>query len=351
MARLGGDEFAVLLTAVSEGTYAMRQAHKIIAALQAPFIMEGLMLDIGASIGIVDCPEHGEDADLLIRRADVAMYVAKQRGGGCSVYTPEYDQHSPGRLALLGELRHSIEHDHLLLYYQPLICLTTRRVLGVEALVRWQHPSRGLLLPDQFIPQAEPNAIISSLTLWVLNTALRECSAWHKAGLPLSVSVNLSARNLHNTQLPNQVMQLLEETGAEPGWLELEITESAIMSDPARAKEILAHLSHMGVHLSIDDFGTGYSSLSYLKKLPVDEIKVDKSFVIDMVTDADSAAIVRSTIELAHNLNLQVVAEGVETQEILDRLIALGCDKAQGYFFSRPLPADEFQSWLMNYRE
>ncbi|MDO9371649.1 MAG: EAL domain-containing protein [Gammaproteobacteria bacterium] len=348
VARLGGDEFAVLLTAVSEGAYAMRQAHKIIAALRAPFTMDGLMLDIGASIGIVDCPEHGECADLLIRRADVAMYVAKQRGGGCSVYTPEHDQHSPSRLALLGELRHSIEHDQVLLYYQPVMCLTTRRVLGAEALVRWQHPSRGLLLPDQFIPQAEPNALISSLTLWVLNTALRQCSAWRKAGLPLSVSVNLSARNLHNMQLPNQVMQLLEETGAEPDSLELEITESAIMSDPVHAKEILARLSHMGVRLSIDDFGTGYSSLSYLKKLPVDEIKVDKSFVIDMVTDEDSAAIVRSTIELAHNLNLQVVAEGVETLEILDRLVALGCDKAQGYFFSRPLPADEFQSWLLN---
>lgn len=350
VARLGGDEFAVLLTSVSEGAYAMRQAHKILAALHAPFTMDGLMLDIGASIGIVECPEHGEYADLLIQRADVAMYVAKQRGGGCSVYAPEHDQHSPSRLALLGELRHSIERDQLQLYYQPVISLATRRVLGVEALVRWPHTTRGLLLPDQFIPQTERNALIGSLTLWVISTALRQCSAWRKAGLPLSVSVNLSARNLHNAQLSNQVRQLLDETGAEADALELEITESAIMADPAHAKEILTRLSHMGVRLSIDDFGTGYSSLSYLKKLPVDEIKVDKSFVIDMVTDEDNATIVRSTIELAHNLNLQVVAEGVESREILDRLIALGCDKAQGYLFSRPLPADELQRWLSTSR-
>lgn len=349
VARLGGDEFAVLLTRVSEGAHAMRQGHKIISALQSPFLLDGLMLDIGASIGIVDCPEHGTDADLLIRRADVAMYVAKQRGGGCSVYSPEHDQHSTSRLALLGELRHSIDNDQLLLYYQPKICLETRHVLGVEALVRWRHPTRGLLMPDQFIPQTERNALIDSLTTWVLSTALRQCVAWRQAALPLNVSVNLSARSLQNSQLPDQVMHLLEHTGAEPDWLDIEITESAIMADPAHAKDILVRLSHMGVRLSIDDFGTGYSSLSYLKKLPVDEIKVDKSFVIDMVTDDDNAAIVRSTIELAHNLNLIVVAEGVETHEIHVQLVALGCDKVQGYYFTRPLPADELQSWLLNY--
>ncbi len=345
VARLGGDEFAVLLpSADTEG--AILVARKILQALEVPCVLEGLPLQVEASLGIVVCPDHGEEADLLLRRADVAMYAAKQAGSGYVVYTAERDHYSPHRLALMGELRHAIDQNQLVLLYQPQVHLPTGRVTGVEALVRWQHPQRGLIPPDQFIPAAERTGLIKPLTLWVLKAALQQCHAWHRAGWDLNVAVNLSARNFQDPQLPDQVAALLRQCGVPPNRLELEITESILMADPARAMDILTRVSALGVRLSIDDFGTGYSSLGYLKKLPVDVIKVDKSFVMNMAADEDDTVIVRSTIDLAHNLGLTVVAEGVENRDVWERLVALGCDAVQGYYLSRPIPAVELTDWL-----
>ncbi|MBI3343389.1 MAG: EAL domain-containing protein [Gammaproteobacteria bacterium] len=346
VARLGGDEFAVLLPTVSNADHAVLTAGKILQALQTPFPVEGLELEIGASIGIVLCPEHGADAELLMQRADVAMYIAKQQGSGYAIYAPELDQHSPQKLTLMSELRHAIEHDELVLYYQPKLSLKTQSIIGVEALVRWRHPQRGLIYPDQFIPLAEQTGLVKPLSLWVIDHALRQHIAWQRLGLAISVAVNLSARNLHDQELPRQIAELLRLHQIKPHMLDIEITESAIMADPARALEVLTRLSDMGVKLSIDDFGTGYSSLAYLKKLPVDAVKIDKSFVMDMAKDADNAMIVRSTIDLAHNLGVQVIAEGVEVHEAWIELSILGCDAAQGYYINRPIPAAEFIPWL-----
>jgi diguanylate cyclase (GGDEF)-like protein/PAS domain S-box-containing protein len=345
IARLGGDEFAVLLPA-TDLIGATVAARKILEALARPFVVEGIFLDIGASIGIALFPEHGEDVDILMRRADVAMYQAKQTGAGFSVYVSEHDRHSPHRLALMGELRHAVEREELVLHYQPKVDLKTRRTVGVEALVRWQHPEHGLIPPDQFITVAEHTGVIKPLTLWVLGEAARQGSAWHRAGMEISVAVNLSARNLHDLQLPDQIAELLRTWKLPPAGLDLEITESAIMADPSRATEILMRLRAMGIRFSIDDFGAGYSSLSYLRKLPAIEVKVDKSFIIGMAASEDDAVIVRSTIDLAHNLGLKVTAEGVESRDILNRLVAMGCDAAQGYFISRPVPAADLTRWL-----
>jgi diguanylate cyclase (GGDEF)-like protein len=345
IARLGGDEFAVLLPAtdISGATVA---AQKILEALERPFVVEGFFLEIGASIGIAAFPEHGEDTDMLMRRADVAMYQAKQSGSGYAVYISEHDRHSPRRLALMGELRHAVERREMVLYYQPKIDLKTGKTVGVEALVRWQHPQHGLIPPDQFITLAEHTGVIKTLTLWVLSDAIRQILEWHQAGMEISVAVNLSPRNLQDLQLPDQIAELLQTQGVRPDWLELEITEGAIMADPGRAMEILTRLRTMGIRISIDDFGAGYSSLSYLRRLPVSAIKVDKSFVIGMTASEDDAVIVRSTVDLAHNLGLKVVAEGVESREVLDRLVAMGCDAAQGNYINRPVPAADLPRWL-----
>jgi diguanylate cyclase (GGDEF)-like protein/PAS domain S-box-containing protein len=345
IARLGGDEFAVLLpgTDIDGATVT---AQKILEALDRPFVVEGFFLDIGASIGIALFPEHGEDVDMLMRRADVAMYSAKQSSSGYAVYISEHDRHSPRRLALMGELRHAIERQEFILYYQPKVDLKTRRAIGVEALIRWKHPQHGLIQPDEFITLAEHTGFIKQLTFWVLSDALRQWRVWHQSGIDLSVAVNLSARNLQDLQMPDQFAELFRNTDVEPRKLELEITESAIMADPSRAMEILTRLRSKNIRFSIDDFGAGYSSLGYLKKLPIDAVKVDKSFVLGMAANADDAVIVRSTIDLAHNLGLKVVAEGVESQETLDRLAAMGCDAAQGFYLSRPIPAEELTHWL-----
>lgn len=345
IARLGGDEFAVLLPATDiDG--ATVTAQKILEALDRPFVVEGFFLEIGASIGIALFPEHGEDVDMLMRRADVAMYSAKQSSSGYAVYISEHDRHSPRRLALMGELRHAIERQEFILYYQPKVDLKTRRTIGVEALIRWKHPKHGLIPPDEFITLAEHTGFIKQLTLWVLSDALRQWRVWNQVGIDLSVAVNLSARNLQDLQMPDQFAELFRTADVEPRKLELEITESAIMADPARAMEILTRLRSKNIRFSIDDFGAGYSSLGYLKKLPIDAVKVDKSFVLGMAANADDAVIVRSTIDLAHNLGLKVVAEGVESREVLDRLVDMGCDAAQGYYLSRPISAEEMTRWL-----
>jgi diguanylate cyclase (GGDEF)-like protein/PAS domain S-box-containing protein len=345
LARLGGDEFALLLP-VSDEVGAADVARRLLQALDEPFAIEGHNLDIGASIGIAVCPEHGGDADTLLQRADVAMYVAKRSGTGHAVYTPDQDQHSPNRLSLAGELRHAIEQDQLVLHYQPKLDLASRQVVGVEALVRWQHPGQGLVLPDQFIPLAEQSGLIHPLAEWVLGEAARQYHHWRLAGFDLPVAVNLSMRNLHDPRLSHTIANLLATWNLTAAALNLEITESSLMADPHRALEVLGRLRELGLSIAIDDFGTGYSSLAYLKRLPVAELKLDRSFVREMASDPRDLAIVRSTVDLAHNLGLRVVAEGVEDSASQELLAELACDQAQGYFISRPLPAAALTDWL-----
>jgi diguanylate cyclase (GGDEF)-like protein len=345
VARLGGDEFAVLLPDANQED-ATLAARKILQALEAPFTIGELNLDTQASLGLALFPQHGADKDTLMRRADIAMYLAKQSASGYAIYSPDRDSYSPERLALMTELRRAIDNGDLFLAYQPKIDLQTSRVIGLEALARWRHRERGLIPPDQFVAMAERTGLIKSLTQWALGAAVDQGRAWRERGLDIPISVNLSARNLHDLNLPDQIGKILHDHGANPDALELEITESVIMSDAVRALEILWQIHRMGVALSIDDFGTGYSSLGYLKKLPAHAIKIDKSFVMNMTADENDAMIVRSTIDLAHNLRLKVVAEGVENREVWDRLAALGCDAAQGFYMSRPLEAVEMTKWL-----
>jgi diguanylate cyclase (GGDEF)-like protein/PAS domain S-box-containing protein len=345
VARLGGDEFALILPLAAAG-HATLVASKVLKALEEPFEIEGLPIAVELSLGIALYPEHGSNADSLIQRADVAMYAAKRNGSGYTLYTPEQDPHSPRRLAIAGELRHAIDGNQLLLHYQAQVNMQTGRITGVEALVRWQHPQYGIVPPDQFILPAEQTGLIKPLTRWVLKEALRQSRDWNQKGLPFNIAVNLSARNLHDSQLPDRIAELLEVNGVAPSFLELEVTESAIMQDQMCAKEILTRLSKMGIRLSIDDFGTGYSSLGYLNHLPVDAIKIDRTFVRDMMENQNNAVIVRSIIDLGHNLGLEVIAEGVENHETWDRLLALGCDAAQGYYMSPPVSALEIPQWM-----
>ena len=345
IARLGGDEFAVLLP-LARVEHATLVAGKIIQTLERPSLIGGLPLAVEPSIGIALFPEHATSADTLLQRADVAMYRAKQDGSGFVIYHAAIDEHNPQRLALMGELREAIDHNQLALHYQPKIGLNTGRVVGAEALLRWNHPTRGFVPPGQFIGPAERTGLIRPLTLWVLDTALRQCAEWRRAGIALPVSVNLSARNLHDAELPARLMELLQAHGADPSWIELELTESTLMADPARALDTLTRLHALGLRFAIDDFGTGYSSLGYLRQLPVSAIKIDKSFVLGMETRKDDSVIVLSTIELAHHLGLDVIAEGVETRSAWDRLFAMDCDTAQGFYMSRALPAAEFVRWL-----
>jgi diguanylate cyclase (GGDEF)-like protein len=351
VARLGGDEFGVLLPRVVDSAAAVSVARKLRKALEEPFTIHSLALQIEASVGIALYPEHGDDVHSLLQRADVAMYVAKEHPAGCEVYARERDDYSPDRLTLLTELRRAIDTGELVLHYQPKAELRSGEVNGVEALVRWSHPERGLVRPDEFIPLAQKTGVIVPLTFFVLNEALRQCRTWQLEGLELCVGVNLSARNLLDVNLPDTVGELLAKWELPPSLLELEITESTILADPIRAMHVLSRLSGMGVRLAIDDFGTGYSSLAYLKRLPVDELKIDKSFVQGMEDDENDAVIVRSTIDLGRNLGLRVVAEGVETAEAWRQLASLGCDVAQGYYLSRPVPAAELASWLRASRE
>jgi len=345
VARLGGDEYVILLENQSEQAVE-RVVEKIRKVLEHPFKLGGELVDISASLGIACYPEHGNDAVTLTRRADLAMYAAKQEHSGFAMYAESQEHSSRATLTLRSELRHAIEHNELVLHYQPKIDHHTGLVMGVEALVRWQHPKRGFLPPDQFIPDAEQTGLIGSLTRWVLTKAIFQCAALHKAGIKIGMAVNFSARNLHDKHLTFEIASLLARAGLRPDYLVLEITESAVMADPVFGLEILNQFDEMGVTLAIDDFGTGYSSLSYLSKLPMNEIKIDKSFVLNMMRDPQASVIVKSTIELGHNLGLKVVAEGVETLEVWDRLTQWGCDSSQGYYMSRPLPEEKLMQWL-----
>jgi len=346
VARMGGDEFAIVLPTAADARAAGRVAQALVKELEQPFTLAGQSVSVGASIGIAMYPEHGADAKTLLRHADVAMYVAKRGGGGAAVYSWEQDAHDPGRLSVIGELRGAIERDELVLHYQPKVSLRTGRCDRVEALVRWQHPLRGLIPPDDFIPFAEQTGLIKPLTHWVLQAALRQCRAWQDIGMDIAVGVNISMRNLHDADLVEQITHLLATTGVRAEALKLEVTESALMTDPERALGCLARLRAIGVETAIDDFGTGHASLSYLKQMPVEEIKLDRSFISDMRTDRNDYTIVRSTIDLAHDLGLRVIAEGVEDQATWDMLVELGCDLAQGYHMSRPLPGADLQQWL-----
>ena len=345
VARLGGDEFAVLLPE-TDGAGAITAVEKIRAALAAPMLLDGRLFDVRSSIGVALYPDHGVDAQTLLRCADVAMYAAKRSGGGYAVYDALRDEHSPARLMLESELRQAIVSGELVLHYQPEIDVRAGRIDRVESLVRWPHPVRGLVPPDQFIPLAEEIGLITALTQWVLETALRQCQAWTRTGYELGVAVNLSMRTLHDTSFPDTVVWLLRRYEVDPALLTLEITESALMAKPAQAQAVLTRLAALGVHIAIDDFGTGYSSLAYLKHLPVDEIKIDRSFVRGMTADAKDTAIVASINSLSHHLGLRVVAEGVETAAEWDILADLGCDLVQGYHVSRPLPAARLEEWL-----
>jgi diguanylate cyclase (GGDEF)-like protein len=347
IARLGGDEFGLLLPKVEQPGAAAQVARKVIKALKdQPLVVGGLTLDVGASVGISQFPEHGEDADALLQRADVAMYAAKESPGSYETYREDHNRYSPSRLALAGELRRAIEDRTLLLHYQPKAELESGRIRGVEALVRWPHPTRGLLTAEEFVPLAESTGLIKGLTLLVLDTGLKQLRAWRRSGMEITVAVNISAANLHDPRFPREVKQMLTKWKVDPAWLELEITESSIMKDSVRGFEVLAELSGMGVRLSIDDFGTGYSSLAYLKQLPVQEIKIDKSFVLGLVADPSAAMIVQSVIDLGRNLGLSVVAEGVETEAIWRQLGDLGADLAQGFYLAKPASSEEISRVL-----
>lgn len=346
VARLGGDEFGILLPGLASAADFLFVAKKLQDFLQAPFMIDGIPIAVETSIGVASMPQHATDADGLLQRAEIAMYRAKRMASAYLLYAPEFDSHTPEHLRLMAELRDAIDRHQLVLHFQPKVDIKTARVVGVEALVRWQHPRRGLLMPDAFIGAAEYTGLMAPLTRWVLIEALNKGQHARCDGFDLRMSVNLSARSLHDPHLPAIVEDALRATGSSPEQLTLEITESAIVLDPQGAQDTLGTLRGMGVWVSIDDFGTGYTSLGSIKRLPVNEIKIDRSFVAGMLTDKSDAMIVRSVIDLGHNLGLRTVAEGVESSEMFERLAALACDEVQGYYISRPQPHDALQSWL-----
>ncbi len=345
VARMRGDEFALLLPEV-DAVQAEQTALRILELLNQPFTINDFSLIIRANVGIVLFPGHGTEGEQLIRRADLAMQLAKQSGNGYAFYSPEQDVDKKRHLALASDLNRALEDNALELYYQPKISMRSGHVNGFEALARWSHPTHGMIPPDEFIALAERTGMIRALTDWVLASALRQSTALRQAGIHLPIAVNLSAFNLQDPHLLDKIQELCAACCMEQGMLELEITESAVMADPVGALDVLSRLRDLGIPLYIDDFGTGYSSLSYLKKLPVATIKIDKSFVADMLEDADSASIVRSTITLAHDMSLTVVAEGVEDGNVWAKLKALGCDAGQGYYMGRPMPAEQINAWL-----
>ena len=346
VARLGGDEFAILLPEVTSIEDAIAGVDRLRATIEAEFLVSGLSMDVDASIGLAVYPGHAADPDELLQCAEIAMYAAKTAHLDHAIYDAELNRHSPRRLSLLGQMRRALTNREFVVHYQPKADSQSRRVIGVEALVRWQHPDYGLIGPDEFIVLAEATGLIRPLTSYVLESALRERQRWLADGHDLSVAVNVSARCLLDLKFPFDVAAMLSDSGAPSERLVLEITESAIMNDPPRALEVLNQLHAMNIRLSIDDFGTGYSSMAYLKDLPVDELKVDRSFVTHMREQLKGHTIVRSTIDLAHNLGLKVVAEGVEDEETWQALDVLGCDTIQGYYLARPMTTRDLTTWL-----
>jgi len=346
VARLGGDEFAVCIPGCRSAAEALNLAQAIRRTVEQPLMLDELVLEVHASVGVALWPEHGDDPSALLQRADVAMYSAKSSRRGVEVYAASNDHYSQRRLALAGELRQAIAAGGLALHFQPKVSVSDGCVTGAEALVRWHHPRHGWLPPDEFIPVAEQSGLIQPLTRWVLGQALEQVAQWRRAGKDIAVAVNLSARSLMDSNLVDDIARALSHADVPPSALVLELTESTVMSDPDRSQIALQQLADLGCRLSIDDFGTGYSSLSRLKQLPVDEVKIDKSFVLHMATDAEDSAIVRSIIDLARNLGLQVVAEGVEDQETADNLRSMGCYALQGFFLCRPAFGPDVTDWI-----
>jgi diguanylate cyclase (GGDEF)-like protein len=345
VARLGGDEFAILLPNATPAD-AGRVAAEIVRDLEVPMTLDGHLVDVRGSIGIAAYPDHGNESATLLRRADIAMYAAKRKNLSIAIWDERYDQHSSERLSLMSDLRRAVDHDELELLYQPKVPLGSAHENYVEALVRWRHPARGLVPPLEFIPFAEHTGYIRAITQWVLTHAIAQCAAWRAEGLAMNVSINMSARDLMDTELPERFAAILSQNFCAARWFTLEITESAILDDPGHAIENLRRLQALGCRLAIDDYGTGYSSLAYLRHLPVHELKIDKTFIMGMARDHGDAVIVRSTIDLAHNMGLAVVAEGVEDEATFDQLCTLGCDMAQGYWLSRPLGAVDLAAWM-----
>jgi diguanylate cyclase (GGDEF)-like protein len=344
--RLGGDEFAVLVTGLDDPKSALDFAEKVGAALAEPFRHQGLSHEIDASLGIAVYPQHGSDFDTLLQRADVAMYVAKDNGTRVQVYSAEIDRHSTTRLGMVGELRSALDNGELLLHYQPKADLRTGDVVGVEALLRWNHPTRGIVAPDDFLSLAEQTGLMRNITQFVLDEALSQLSEWWHHGLMIQAAVNVSARDLYDRNFAEILKCSIERYDVPPRALMIEVTESVLMTDPARAASTLLSLAAIGVGVSLDDFGTGYSSLVHLKRLPVSEVKIDRSFVIRMDVNDDDAAIVRSIIDLASALGLRTVAEGVETRDSWERLAVYGCDAAQGWYLAKAMPGDVATEWL-----
>ena len=346
LARLGGDEFAVVLEGIGGEDEAAAAAGRLLEALDRPLQVDSLALQIAGSIGVACYPQHGRTVEELLRHADVALYCAKAERSTCAVYANDQDEHSLDRLALAGQLRRGIDRGELVVHYQPKMPLREDRGVGVEALVRWNHPQLGCIGPDGFIPLAEQSGLIKALTEHVLEAAVRQCAAWREAGLEVRVSVNISTRSLLDSGLATTIAELLHRFALPPSSLQLEITESRIIADFGRARTVLRELRATGVTIAIDDFGTGFSSLTQLQQLPVDEIKIDRSFVMRMETDHDDAVLVRSIIDLGRNLGLRVTAEGVETASAHRALRDLGCDFAQGFHVGRPVPAEECRRLL-----
>jgi predicted signal transduction protein with EAL and GGDEF domain len=346
VSRLGGDEFAVLLPDLPDEETARDIAVRTRGALSLPFDLDGLMLELEASVGMALYPTHASDSHTLLQRADVAMYVAKERRTGIEAYDPEKDRNSTARLSLLGDLRRAIEDGELELHYQPKAHLPDGMVMGVEALLRWHHPDRGMVPPDDFIPAAEQSGVMRPLTRYVVDHALSQVACWLVAGLDVQVAVNISMRDLHDPELVPFLRERFAAHAVPASALLLEITENVLMADPNGVAGTLRGLDELGVALSLDDFGTGYSSLVHLKRLPVSEIKIDRSFVQRMVEEEDDATIVRSIIDLGDALGLRVVAEGVETASAWDALSRMGCDAAQGWYLARAMPPKEATAWL-----
>lgn len=346
VARIGGDEFGILLPRLANIDEIQTVIGKIQAQLEPPFMIDDVPISVEASIGVGIMPDHAEDSHALLQVADIAMYRAKHLASGYVLYDPKYNLHSAEKLGLMAELRQAIDQNQLVLYFQPKLALKTGRVVGFEALVRWQHPRLGLLGPNDFILAAEQTGLIGSLTRWVMESALTFIQQAALQDYPLRVSVNLSARSLHDANLLEMINEAISASGTKPELLMLEITETAIVLDPIRAKKTLDALSQRGIKLSIDDFGTGYTSLASIKDLPINEIKIDRSFIKNMLTDNKDFMIIRSIIELGHNLGLTTVAEGIEDKDAMHTLLTLGCDEVQGYFICRPKASDQILLWL-----
>jgi diguanylate cyclase (GGDEF)-like protein len=346
LARLGGDEFAVVLESPSDERAALRVADRILAEIARPFEINDLSLHVGASIGIVLFPDQGDHGDELLRRADVAMYHAKSVRTGRELYAPERDTHSRERLMLVSAFDEALRSGAIEVEFQPKASARDRRIVGVEALARWRSPVHGAVPPTVFVPLAEQGGLGRALTRHVLAVALAQCRRWRDAGYRLSVAVNLTTSDLHHPALPDEIESMLAAAGVPADALILEVTESSVLSDPARIGNVLARMGELGVSLSLDDFGTGYSSLTHLKTLPVGEVKIDRSFVAQMASDPADAAIVGATIQLAHSLGLRVVAEGVEDEETWSRLADVNCELIQGYALAPPLPAPELEALL-----